>query len=206
MPSRLLASALETAINGALQLDPITRERLATLAGKTIAVEPRGLDQSVYLQPGAAGLRIRIDCDQPPDLILRATPPTLLELAQGADFDHRDLELIGDVDLARELQALLAGLEIDWEEPLARLFGDLPAHRFGHLIRSGQAWSHQALSSLIRNTGEYLQYERRDLPPAHQVVEFVDAVDHLRDDLERLEARVRRLRQRLAPRPTPSDR
>jgi ubiquinone biosynthesis accessory factor UbiJ len=206
MPSRLLASALETAINGALQLDAITRERLTGLAGRTIAVELRGPDQTVYLHPGAAGLRVRADCDQPPDLTLRATPLTLFELARGADFDRKDLELVGDVDLARDLQALLAGLDIDWEEPLARLFGDLPAHRLGSLIRSGRDWSHQALTSLIHNTGEYLQYERRDLPPAHQVADFVDAVDRLRDDLERLEARVRRLHHRLtAPRPNRSD-
>lgn len=206
MPSRLLASALETAVNGALQLDPITRERLAALAGKTIAVELRGPNQTIHLEPGSAGVRVRADSERPPDLILRATPVALLALARGAPADARDLELDGDVHLARELQALLTDLDIDWEEPLARLFGDLPAHRIGHLVRSGRDWSRQALDSLIRNTGEYLQYERRDLPPAHQVAEFVDAVDRLRDDLDRLEARVRRLRRRLETRPTPRDR
>ncbi len=190
-----LTTAVETFLNGVLRLDPVTRERLAKLSGHTIKLEIMGLGQTLYLQPGAAGVRVRGDCPESAALTLRATPPVLMRLAAGGAAAGSGLELEGDALLAHELRALLAGMDLDWEEPLAWLLGDLPAHRIGLLARTAQAWRQAALSSLIHNHGEYLQYERRDLPPRHQVLEYIDAVDRLRDDLDRLEARIIRLQR-----------
>lgn len=200
MPSRVVATALETAVNGVLRLDPVSRDRLETLAGRQIALESAGFGLRLYLFPGAGGVRIRGEPVGTPDLTVRATPLTLLRLARGEPVSDGSLEFDGDVQLGRELQNLLAGLDIDWEELLARLIGDLPAHRLGNLARSGRAWSDRALANLTRDAGEYLQYEHRDLPPAHVVDRFLDEVDRLREDTERLEARVRRLQQRLRTR------
>jgi len=47
-----------------------------------------------------------------------------------------------------------------------------------------------------QNLREYLQEEARLLPTRYEAKEFLDAVDALRDDVERLAARVERLRSR----------
>jgi ubiquinone biosynthesis protein UbiJ len=47
--------------------------------------------------------------------------------------------------------------------------------------------------SLAGNVSEYLQEEGRDLPTPTEVDEFLAGVDQLRDDVERLEARLARL-------------
>lgn len=199
MAARLLATALETAINGALRLDPVTRERLDALHGQLIAVTPTGLDQTFYLQPGPAGVRVLTRSEAPAALTVRGSPLALLALARGAG-NRTDVELDGDAQLGRELQALLAGLDIDWEEVLARAIGDLPAHQLGNLARTGRSWGARSLDSLLRDTSEYLQYERRELPPAHAVARFVAEVDRLREDTDRLAARVQRLTRRLQSR------
>jgi ubiquinone biosynthesis protein UbiJ len=44
------------------------------------------------------------------------------------------------------------------------------------------------------NIREYLQEESRDVPSRYEADRFADNVSALRDDVDRLEARVRRLR------------
>lgn len=195
--NRWLATVLETAINGALRLDPITRDRLAALEGRIIALQPEGYDVVLYLHPETAGVRVGTATDRPPDLSIHASPGALLQLLNGDEIRYTELGLHGDVQLARQLQALLAGLDPDWEEPLAQVFGDLPAHRLATLLRTGHAQMRRIGHSLLDASHDYLIHERGTLPSREQVERFLDAVDRLRDDYERLEARVRRLQQRL---------
>ena len=46
---------------------------------------------------------------------------------------------------------------------------------------------------MLQDAGEYLKYERELLPDRAQVETFMQQVDVVRDDVERLEARVQRL-------------
>jgi len=87
----------------------------------------------------------------------------------------------GDVETGQRFKAILDQLDLDWEEPLARLIGDIPAHRLGKLVRSTTDWARQALETLGRNTAEYLEYEARALATREDVAEFVADVDRLRD-------------------------
>lgn len=200
MAARLLATALETTINGALRLDPVTRERLSALYGRVIAVAPSGLGLTFYLQPGPGGVRVLTDYAHAPDLVLRGDPLGLLALARGRRPTSTAVEFDGDAQLGRDMQELLASLDIDWEEALARIIGDLPAHQAGNLARSGRRWGERSVTSLLLDVSEYLKYERRLLPPAHAVRNFSDEVDRLRDDTARLEARVQRLAHRFQSR------
>jgi ubiquinone biosynthesis protein UbiJ len=47
------------------------------------------------------------------------------------------------------------------------------------------------------NIREYLQEESRDVPSRYEVERFSSDVGELRDDVERLAARVRRLQERV---------
>ncbi len=192
-----LAFSFETLINGALRLDPITRERLAELSGRVIALQPQGYDLVLYWHFSATGIRITTQAEHPPDLSIHADLNTLLQLLNGTEVSHSALGLHGDVQLARQLQGILAGLDLDWQEPVAKIFGDLAAQRLGAALRSGRDWGQYASDSLVTASREFLLYEQAFLPTRHQVEQFLDAVDRLRDDYERLEARVQRLQQRV---------
>jgi arylsulfatase A-like enzyme len=56
-------------------------------------------------------------------------------------------------------------------------------------------WLRHAGNTLLDNAGEYLTEEQRSLPTAAEVERFISGVDRLRADADRLQARVRRLRQ-----------
>ncbi len=133
--------------------------------------------------------------------MLKGSPLTLLQMVlgdgQGQGFPE-ELEIAGDVETARRFQSLLAGLEIDWEEQLSRITGDVAAHQAGNALRTLRKWCRQAGASLEQDTVEYLREEQELLPYRDEVEDFLAAVDTLRDDAERLALRVQRLQQRLA--------
>ena len=192
---------LQAALNRALRLDPATPDRLAALAGKAVEIRLLPFDLRFYLLPGPGGIEIAAQLDRPPDTVFTGTPLGLLRGALGGTerrelFDE-DLRIEGDVDTGRRLKAVLDGIDIDWEEQLSRLVGDIAAHQIGNLARGLGRWSRETGASLTDDIGEYLHEEARLVPQRSEVEDFLAAVDTLRTDADRLEQRVMRLQRRL---------
>ncbi|MCP5419480.1 MAG: SCP2 sterol-binding domain-containing protein [Gammaproteobacteria bacterium] len=207
-PSVLLASGLEKLLNYYLRLDPEALAAIAALNGKVLAVElviappatgsdaGGGLTATLFVQPGAEGVRVTDSHWGTPDVSIRGTPLALARQfnAQGGGLDPA-VELRGDVQLGQAFQAVLASVDVDWEEHLSKLVGDTAAHQMGNVLRDLGQWGRQVLNTLMQDAGEFFQEESRALPPHGAVAEFLDEVDQLRDDVERMAARVRRLQQ-----------
>jgi len=192
-------AAAETAFNQALRLDPESRRRLAALHGKVIAIELRGTGLTLYILPGPDGVSVLGAYAGEPDTVLRGTPLALTRMGLGEATGMLfagEVTIRGDVETGQRFKAILDDLDPDWLEPLARLVGDVPAHRLGRLLQDAGDWARQALDTLARNGAEYLQQEARVLATRDDVAEFVNDVDTLRDDLARLEARITRLEKR----------
>ena len=133
------------------------------------------------------------------DARLIGTPLAFARLGLSGDrsaLHTGDIQISGDTELGQQLRDILAAMDIDWEEHLSKFTGDVIAHQAGNAARASQRWAQQSSAALLQDTGEYLQYERELLPDRVQVETFMQQVDVLRDDVERLEARVLRLQQR----------
>jgi ubiquinone biosynthesis protein UbiJ len=72
--------------------------------------------------------------------------------------------------------------------------GDPAAHQVGAGVRAAGRWGQKVGDTLLQNLREYLQEEARIVPTRYEVDAFLGEVDTLRDDVERLEARIARLR------------
>lgn len=197
MTPAFIAASLETVLNPVLRLDPDTRSRLAALEGKVIAIEPEGLGLTLYLLPGVQGVRVLDQYAGEPTVHIRGAPLALARQWRGRGSSN-GVTIEGDAAVGRELQTALAQLDIDGEEQLSRLLGDAAAHQLGRFWRGFQAWGRQTGDLLGRNSGEYLQHELGILPPRPAVEQFLSAVDTLREDTDRLAARIERLRRGLA--------
>ncbi len=198
MIEQALAAALEQAFQAALRLDPDARKDLKPLAGRQIEVLVEGVGLRLCLAPLERHMRVLPACIGTPDVRMRAGPATWarLPLVDKADELSPDLVIEGDLDTARRLYAWLRQLDIDWEEALARVVGDLPAHQVGNLVRGLTGWVRAAGESLEASLSEYLREESGLFPPRDEVDAFVEAVDELREAVDRLEARIRRLESR----------
>ncbi len=198
----MLSSLLEQFANHLLRLDRESLQRLGEFEGKVIAIaltRTAGVAPDFYLLPSSGGLRLLRDYDGIADVTLRGNVPTLLRvLINGTQttpelIATHALEIEGDVDLGRRFQRFLEGLDIDWEEQTAGVVGDVAAHKLGNIVRGAHAWRVNATQTLSADIAEYLQEESRLLAPARRVEAFLEAVDVLRADVDRLEARLRRL-------------
>ena len=190
------AAGLETALNRYLSLDPDILPQLAELAGTVIAIEPEGLGMTLYLFPGAQGVQV-MDCyDGKPTVRIRGAPLALIQQWRGQSAGEMTVE--GDAATGQRFQALLARLDIDWEEHLSNVVGDAAAHQLGQFWHGFRNWGQQTSAMLLRDGSEYLQQELRVLPSRPAVESFLSAVDVLREDTDRLEARLVRLRRSLA--------
>ena len=194
--SAVAAAGLETALNRYLRLDPDILPQLAVLDGAAIAVELAGFGTSFYLLPGAAGVRVIDRYEGEPTVQIRGTPVALARHWRGQRAPGDEIAVEGDTAVAREFQAILVRMDIDWEEQLSNVVGDAIARQLGNIWRSVRGWGQRVGGVLLRDGAEYFQQELRALPPRHAVEQFLGAVDALREDTDRLVVRVERLRRR----------
>lgn len=191
---------LEAIGNRLLALDPETLARLDGLSGKIIELDISVPALRFFVVPSRLGLRFLTESQVRPDVTLRAPLSTFAKLAlvPRADEDMatlRDLEITGDIELGTRFQRILRGLDIDWEELVSRVLGDVAAHKGANAVRAGIAWLTSAVDVLARDAGEFLQFERGALPARVEIDEYMRAVDVLRADVARLEQRIARLRE-----------
>lgn len=205
----LFAATLEQAINRYLLLDPASERRLARLSGKSVAMEVTGLGMHMVFGISNAGVQILPLEGSEPDARLSGTPMAFASLSfsdnPGKALLERGVRLEGDSSIAQDFGDLLGKVEIDWEELAARALGDPVAHQLGNLLRGTGDWVRRATGSLRSDVGEYLQEESRSLPSAGEVEHLLSGIDTFRSDVDRLEARIRRLQRRLGDTPLGDD-
>jgi len=191
----LALEGIEQSLNGLLALDPVALEHLAALHGRCIAMQLDGVGLTLYFVPGQDGrLQLLGSLEGEPDCTLSGSPIDLLR-ASDETSGHRQLfagnvRIEGDTNLAQRFSKALAGLDIDWEEQLSRLTGDIAAHEIGRGVRAAAQQGERMRDITAANLSEYLTEEARLLPHRFEVDEFLVDVDTLRDDVERLEARI----------------
>ena len=192
-------------IDAALELDPETRHALAGLSGRVVDLDITGVG---VLRLRIDGERVRVgprDEEVDADVTIRGPPLSLLRFAFADDraglILSEEVRLHGDIALAARLQRIVARMDIDVEEAFAQRIGDIPAHELARGVRGLGGWMRAAGAALLEDMSEYLRYEAAATPLADEVERFSHAVDTIRDDVERLDARVGRLERRSAPRP-----
>lgn len=190
-------ATLEQLLNQAIRLDPETPKRLSPLHGRVIELQLVGLGLSLFLIPEPNGIQLLSAFEGEADCTLRGTPLDLARMRGSQESANQlfrgSVEISGDSHLAQQFGDFLAGLDIDWEEQLSKLTGDVIAHEIGNATRALLSWGRSQSQTFEQNLQEYLQEELRLTPSRLEIDPFFSDVDRLRDDVERLEARIARL-------------
>ncbi|MCG5536025.1 ubiquinone biosynthesis accessory factor UbiJ [Ectothiorhodospira mobilis] len=192
-PPAPVTALLEAAIRRYLALDPNSRARLEALGTGVVALHITGIDLTLHFIPGDGFLQVSGRYDGEPDAHIAASPLTLARLLSddpGAPLPET-VTLVGDVELARRLNDLLRGVDLHWEDLLARLVGEAGAQRVRRGLCGLRARWHRASDGVQGRVGEQLR--GGPLAGRAEVEAYMDAVDRLRSDADRLEARIRRL-------------
>jgi ubiquinone biosynthesis protein UbiJ len=207
IPDAVLA-VVEQALNRFIALDPEGSAAFTALEGRIIGIELKGFGTRVTIIPSERRLQLFGGYDAEPDCLIRGTPLALARMGMAERKETQiiqgEVEILGDTSLAQAFNRAIAGLDVDWEEQLARVIGDPFAHQVGNQVRAAAQWARKSSESLTADLQEYLQEEARLTPTRYEVEAFLSQVDILRDDVERAEARIERIERALAERGTRS--
>ena len=187
--------------NRLMATDPTTLQRLGKLDGKVIALDFEGTDMCVYLFPSAGGIRVRESWDGEVDVHMIGKPSELIKMGVAGKTPvtpgRINMKIEGDLHVGQQFKKILDDMQIDWEELLAQHFGDTAAYHAGRAVRGIGSRLRNVIRTALEGSSEYLRYETDVLPADWRVKEFIDGVDQLRQDVDRLEMRVNRLRNRI---------
>lgn len=190
----------ETVINRYLALDPEMRDKLAMFSGKVIKLETPGINKGLYMFPGDRGMQVRTEYEGPVDTVLRGTPVSLFKMglvSNAASLLFKgEVEISGDTKLGHQFKKIFSQMDIDWSEPLANLVGDSLAYQLHQTGKSLGRWGKNTVSSVASSFSEYIQEESRDVVTETELQIFNDAVDQLRNDVDRLQANINQFQQK----------
>ena len=183
-------------------LDDNLLSGLESLQGKCIAIEITDLKSTIYCFPGTSGIRLSMETpEHEADATIRARLISLVNLASESDKVSTSIQegvsFHGDVAVAQRLQKLISNVDIDWEEILSRQLGDVAGVQVYRFLHQAKNFFRQSSTSLFHSGSEYLQEEIRMTPAPVEQEKFRADVTRLRHDVDRSEARINQLAERL---------
>lgn len=189
----LIAAGVERALATAFRNSSAARADLIRLQGKVVKLELVGLPLTLHFLAEDGKMTVASDYHGEAQVSAKVPAASLVATALKRDPEAipKGMQMSGEAETAQVFSRLLRNADLDWEELLAQRIGDVAARQVGNAVRGFMAWSRDAGSRLGQDLSDYLHYESRDLPPRHEVQGFVSDVDRLRDDAERLGARLR---------------
>ena len=196
----LLFDLAESAVNRYLSLDPEISRQLGDLDGRCIALDIRAPEITIYCFPCAGGVALQSQYEGEVDCHLSGSISGLLKMIRSDNpaevLSKGEVTIQGESRVAQMFSDTLSQVDIDWEELLSKVTGDFAAHRIGNSLKAGRDWFLDGIRALQTDSTDYLQEESGILPTEVEIERFIQEVDVLRDDVERLEARLRRLEAR----------
>jgi ubiquinone biosynthesis accessory factor UbiJ len=172
--------------------------QLANHAGKSILLQLPFGDLCCEITP--VGLLQVLKESDSPSLTLEVSAKALNDLA-GSSGSLREqafkaVKITGDADLAQLIGRLAGQLRWEYEEDLARIVGDAPAH---FVVKQGKKFvsaTQSAASDLLDNVVEYLSEEKKVLLHQRDMVIRKAELNDLRDAVDRMEKRIQLLEQK----------
>lgn len=190
----ILLPALEKIINGALKCDPDALAKISKLKNQTIKIHISDWKITFFMLFDENGIQLHKNCPLKPDTEITSTLSNFLKLAsKGADnialFQH-PIEVIGNTHNLEILRDAFRNLHIDWEDRLAPYLGDVISHQLFSYIDSSKNAAKNTLIKLSEQIKEYILFEAKYFPTKKQVEKFYTDIANLRNDMDRLQAKI----------------
>jgi len=177
----------------ALKLDPQADDLLLPLIGQCIALDLQPALTKVYVLFTATDVMLLPEYNGKVHLTIAATPGALLALAYQTDssvFSQYHIGLDGEISLLTELQRLVQRLNLDWMGLLEKYVGEMPVSLVGACTKKHPHPHPSPLPQAGEGITRVLQQQIECLVQKDLVNKFIDEVGKLRDDVDRLAAKL----------------
>ena len=196
---------VEDLLNRVLAKDSYLQSRLKTFSGKSlqISVHPPGTTVTVLFEQD----RIRL-LSSPAELLdieitasirgnVSELLPLLIEKPDRRPLSNPAITITGDINFIQDIYASLHNLDIDWEDYLASMLGNLITNELSQFGKDLQEWTQQVSSNMKRNVDEYLKEEEQIFPKKEQLRDFSEELERLKLKIDRVKAKFNVLYERL---------
>ncbi len=181
-------------INYAIAQDPETYDNIAAFNQRRIVLTITDLSVNIEVLFEHSQIKLGQVETITSDLTITCDFNHLIQLSHDPDkLFSTEITIHGDVQFAKQLQDLLDHFDFDWEQQIAKVSGDTLAYPIAEMFRKTGSWLKSSHDSLQLNMSEYLREEAQYLPVQTQVNHYLNEVDILRADCDRLAARIERL-------------
>lgn len=187
MVSQLSAAAL----NHLLAQNSWALPRLKKFAGKTARFDIAPFSFAYTILDD--GLLRSADLSSSADALCVIAPSLLPRLVLHDEKTHSEIRSEGDAALLTEIFYLSRNLRWDAAEDLSRTMGDIAAERIVQTAQNIQQQLHDGAVNLSQAAAEYWTEEHPLIAKPQAISSFLQQVDTLRNDIARLEQRIKKL-------------
>ena len=173
-------------VNHILHQNDWTKPHLVNFAGKVIELN-YGNDLFIQLMQinNDGSLSLVKNAESLPSLTIKVSNRTVFQMITKQDLD--DIEIQGDMKLAKKLSEVLKNLEWDLSLEIDRYLGPQAAGIYQRLSNKIITQIRDISKNIMETTVEYYQEENKIFAKPYQVKEFNDDVDELLIRFENLQ-------------------
>lgn len=192
---------LNKSINAYINIDPNSIERLKKLENKsiTLVILPFNMRFHFLIKNGL--VEISDQESKHSDATIKATPLQLtslmLEKNHKSGFFADEIEIEGDAEVGQQIMNLFEELAIDWQELVSHYIGDVPTYHLNRFAQNAKNWLKQTNENMAQDLTEYIHQELNLFPDKERLSDYYHAIDELRMDVDRVEAKLIALKAKL---------
>lgn len=197
MIKRTTLKIFEKIINDYLKLDPFTPEKFIELNGKSLCIDITGINIKIYVYINNDRIQLSKNVENEADTTITGSPIALAKLGLHDEVMTSmlagEVKISGDTRTGKKIKKIMSEMDIDWEEHMSKITGDVIAHRITNVFHKMRHWGRRTASSFTEDVSDYLLEESRTIINKHELEKFYSKVDSLRDEADKLQARLSRL-------------
>ena len=179
--------------NHLLAQEDWARERLKPFAGQSVCLRLGALALSLAVRPDGRFAPADDAAAQAPTVTITLPPDAPLRALTDRQAVFTAAHIAGPAEFAETLGFVFRNLDWDAESDLARVVGDVAAHRLVGSGRNFARWHQRQATNLALNVAEYLTEENPTIARRADISDFCAQTAALAAELGALEARIARL-------------
>jgi ubiquinone biosynthesis protein UbiJ len=187
----LFLPALERIINRAISCDPEALKKLSKIDNQVIKIHCTDWQFQFFMVINHQQILFHTRYFSAENTLITSTLNHFLHVfVKGANtktlFDY-PMDIAGNMHNLEILREIFTQLDLDLEEKLSQVIGDVAAHKMFSHARQSLKTAHTVSDKMQNQIKEYIYFEARHFPTQKQVEKFYQDIAILRDDVERLE-------------------
>ena len=184
---------LEILINRKLKDSITAREFCKTLSGKVLEINIQAIPQCIFLAPIAENIEILVDEELKADVVFSGSILHFMQATQTKPMElvrKGHLKLKGDAVLAGQFQRLIELAMPDWQEEIAKMFGDYAGPQISTFFMDLANFGKQAVQKFSQDSTDFMQSNSGVAPSRSEYDSFTSEVKKMQKDLRELAASI----------------